>query len=276
MTPRQQLLEAVAGLRAEFTARWDDGAIAGRGSFEPRLVMLHHTAGTDSLHFLQNVPGLAPVPGAHFLVSRDGTVHVLSRFVAYHAGRGGPRWGVAAGMANHAAWGIEIEDLGRGLTMTESQVDAAARLSAGLLRAMGVGLDALVQHKEWSTTGKVDTLYPTAFWRDRVAAHLTPPTTEEPDMLLTDKIPVPEPYRALVGSAEVPVGEVMWRTLAVVKRLEAAEAARSAGLAAAVGALTGGATAQDIVAAVDAAVAKYLGGPIPAQVSISVTPAPPA
>ena len=274
MTPRQQLLAALAGLRVRFAPRWDDGGIAGRGMFEPRFVMLHHTAGVNSY------AGLAtgaygdhePIPGAHILVNRDGSIWVLSRFRTYHAGRGSG-FGVPDDAMNGFAWGIEIEDLGIGQTMTEAQIEATAALSAGLLESMGVGVEALIEHEQWSSTGKVDTRYPLAFWRDRVTAHLTP---EEPDMLLTDKIPVPEPYRALIGSAEVPVGEVMWRTLAVVKRLEAAEAARSAGLAAAVGALTGGATAQDIVAAVDAAVAKYLGGPIPAQVSISVTPAPPA
>lgn len=180
-TPREQVKSAVAGLAVTWHKLWDDPRIAGKGSWAPKFVMLHHTAGTASLKALTSSAPYAPVPGAHFLVNRDGSIVVLSRFIAYHAGKGGPKWGVAAGMMNHHAWGIEIEDPGKAQTMTSAQITATARLVAGLLTAMGKDLDAVIQHKEWNPGGKVDTRYSTSFWRDKVAEHMKPvATSEEP------------------------------------------------------------------------------------------------
>lgn len=175
MTPEQQVRQAVAKLpNVRFEKGWNDPRIAGRGTWAPRFVMLHHTAGTKSLGTLTRT-AWPPVRGAHFLIDRDGLVRVLSSSKAYHAGKGGPRFGVAAGMMNAYAWGIEIEDLGKGQTMTPAQIDSAAALTAGLLDAMGADLDAVIQHKEWNPRSKVDTRYSTSFWRDKVAAELAPP-----------------------------------------------------------------------------------------------------
>lgn len=178
MTPEAQVKAAVAGLKVRYFKRWNDPKIAGFGdtTWTPRFVMLHHTAGTKSLGGLSTGAFGAhkPVPGANFLVNRDGSVEVLSRFITYHAGKGGPKWGVAKNMMNPVCWGIEIEDLGVGQTMTPAQIDATAALAAGLLKAMGKGVDALVQHKAWSSSGKVDTRYSDDFWRGRVAEKLNP------------------------------------------------------------------------------------------------------
>ena len=179
MTPREQVKSATTGLKVTWHKLWDNPRIAGKGSWAPKFVMLHHTAGLSSLKSLTSAAPYAPVPGAHFLVNRDGSIVVLSRFIAYHAGRGGPRWGVPAGMMNHYAWGIEIEDPGKAQTMTPAQIQATARLVAGLLTAMGKDLDAVIQHKEWNPGGKVDTRYSTSFWRDLVAEHLKPSVAAE-------------------------------------------------------------------------------------------------
>lgn len=177
-TPKAQIAEAVKGLTVKYAPRWQDPKIAGFDdpTWSPKFVMLHHTGGTSSYSGLASgaFGGHKPVPGANFLVNRDGSVAVLSRYITYHAGKGGPRWGVPANLMNPVCWGIEIEDLGRERTMTAAQIDATARLAAGLLRAMGRDLDCLIQHKEWSSTGKPDTLYTTAFWRDKVGEHLRP------------------------------------------------------------------------------------------------------
>lgn len=172
MTPEQQVRAAVAHLpKVKYVPRWDSDSIAGKGSFTPRFVMLHHTAGTSSLAYMTRSNGeWGPVRLAHFLIDRDGTVHVCAAVKTYHAGAGGPRWGVAAGAMNAYAWGIEIEDLGRSQTMTEAQIESAAVLTAGLIDAMGVTDANVIQHKEWNPSGKTDTRYSTEFWRDRVAA----------------------------------------------------------------------------------------------------------
>ena len=173
MTPEQQIKDAVkwlpVGTRVVYEKDWNNPRIAGKGSFTPKFVMLHHTAGTKSLGILMNTV-YRPVRGSHFLVDRDGTVHVLASVKAYHAGIGGPFKGVAENAMNAYAWGIEIEDLGKGQTMTEAQILSAAGLSRGLLEAMSKDMDCLIQHKEWNPRGKVDTRYTTSFWRGKVAA----------------------------------------------------------------------------------------------------------
>lgn len=171
MKPADMVRVALAGhpYPVRYERNWNRLWIAGRGTWAPRWVMLHHTAGTHSLGVLMKTRWL-PVRGAHFLIDRDGTVHVLSARKAYHAGTGGPRWGVARNAMNAFAWGIEIEDLGLTQSMTDEQIESAALLSGGLLEAMGQGLDHLIQHKEWNTTGKVDTRYSTGFWREKVEA----------------------------------------------------------------------------------------------------------
>lgn len=180
MTPKQQVKAALKDhpFPVEWERRWDSARIAGRGTWAPRFVMLHHTAGRDSLAVLKTT-AWPPVPGASFLVDRDGTVHVISASKTYHAGKGGPRWGVAAGGMNSYAWGIEIEDLGRERTMTDAQIKSAAALAGGLLEAMGVTVSAgLIQHKEWNPRGKVDTRYTTRFW----ANHVRTAMQKEPTM----------------------------------------------------------------------------------------------
>lgn len=174
-TPVQMVRKAITGIpNVVFESGWDSPSISGKGVFAPRFVMLHHTAGTDSLKLLRDRNKYAPVRGAHFLVDRDGTVHVLSASVAYHAGAG-KGFGVPDNQMNQLSWGIEIEDPGIKQTMSGPQIKATARLANGLLRAMQVDESNLIQHKEWSTTGKVDTRYPTNFWRQKVAEAWTRP-----------------------------------------------------------------------------------------------------
>lgn len=177
-TPKAQLLAAVAGLpNVVFEPGWDSARIAGKGSFTPSWVMLHHTGvAASSLAWLKAPGELAPVRGANFLIDRDGTVHVLSARLAYHAGKGGPMGGVAAGMMNHHSWGIEIADRGKAQTMTAAQVTSVGALTAGLLKAAGQGVDRVINHRDWAPRSKVDTVYPTAFWRNVVGLAMAGPT----------------------------------------------------------------------------------------------------
>lgn len=270
-----------AGIEVMFFARWEDAAIAGNGRFDPDFIVLHHTAGVSSYGGLATgvFGDHVPVPGANFLVNRDGSLWVLSRFAAYHAGRG-RGYGVPDNGMNQRSWGIEIEDLGRAQTMTEEQVRTTSMLSAELLRGMERPVTAVINHRAWSTTGKPDTLYPIEFWRERVARYLST-ATEEDDMALTDLIKVPTWGRALIGKDEITLEELLLRVLVVALRNEKADAAgravdaqARAGFIEALKSIPPGATPEQIGAAVDSAVSRYLGGPIAADVSISVQPAP--
>lgn len=159
---------AASGVVADLRPRWDDPAIRGRGAFDPRFVILHHTGGTDSLRSLELEGDAPPVPGANFLVDTDGRVHVISGFLTHHAGKGNAIPGAARDAMNDVSFGIEVESLGRVKDFTEAQVDSVVALSRALLDEMGTGVDHLMNHRTWSRTGKPDTLYDDSFWRVRV------------------------------------------------------------------------------------------------------------
>ena len=143
-------------------------------------VLLHHTAGTNSLNWIVNSNPYAPVRACHFLVDRDGTVNVVSGVGAYHAGKGGP-WKFPKGptiprdQGNQHLYGIEIESLGTspkidGSTkgMTLEQVISTATLTAALLNAarrgpLSLPVSRVIRHRDW-TTRKVDVKQSLEWW----------------------------------------------------------------------------------------------------------------
>lgn len=152
----------------EYVDGWDDPARAGNGSFAPEYVIMHHTAGTDSLAWLLPGGSHPTVAGANFLVKSDGTVHVLSAFKAYHAGKGVYK-DVPQDRMNDFSWGIEIESLGTQQDMPSEQVEAAGAVAAALVKMMEAPIENIINHKTYSSTGKPDTLYSDKFWQDRAA-----------------------------------------------------------------------------------------------------------
>lgn len=171
-----------------FVPGWDSARIDpynGRSDFVG--VMLHHTAGTNSLNWIVNTNPYAPVRACHFLVQRDGMVQVVSGVGAYHAGRGGP-WRFPAkprdvvvpqNSGNSRLFGIEIESLGSSANingkpggMTVEQVVSTALLTAALLNAMRPGAGSLpvsrvIRHRDW-TSRKIDVLQDVEWWHQAV------------------------------------------------------------------------------------------------------------
>jgi len=160
------------GVKRKFVADWDSSRIdpyGGRSDFVG--VMLHHTAGTNSLRYICYTNPYRPVRAAHFLVARDGTVHVCSGVGAYHAGKGGP-WlfqtkrrdiRIGADSGNSRFYGIEIESLGTSRKidgslegMTIEQVVETAILTAALLNAMR-------RDRDW-TSRKIDVQQDLEWW----------------------------------------------------------------------------------------------------------------
>lgn len=163
---------------------WDSPGIDpydGRSDFHG--VLLHHTAGTNSLNYIVNTNPYAPVRACHFLVDRDGTVNVVSGVGAYHAGRGGP-WRfpkrgrdviVPKDQGNQHLYGIEIESLGTSRRidgsregMTVQQVVSASLLCAALLNAMRPGwrswpVSRVIRHRDW-TPRKIDVQQDIDWW----------------------------------------------------------------------------------------------------------------
>ena len=171
----------------KFVPDWDSESIDpydGESNFWG--VMLHHTAGTDSLAWVTTGNPYAPVRACHFLVDRDGTVNVVSGVGAYHAGEGGP-WGfprrgrkdlvVPEDQGNRHFYGIEIESLGSspriGVStkgMTLEQVISTAILSAALLNTMRRGWRSLtvsrvIRHRDW-TARKPDVKQDLDWWHE--------------------------------------------------------------------------------------------------------------
>jgi len=145
-------------------------------------VLLHHTAGTNSLNWIVNTNPYAPVRACHFLINRDGTVEVVSGVGAYHAGKGGP-WRFPNGptiprdLGNRHLYGIEIESLGSSSKidgslegMSLEQVISTAILSAALLNAMRRGWRSLtvsrvIRHRNW-TARKPDVKQDLDWWHE--------------------------------------------------------------------------------------------------------------
>jgi len=145
-------------------------------------VLLHHTAGTNSLGWIVTGNPYAPVRACHFLINRDGTVEVVSGVGAYHAGAGGP-WRFPNGptiprdQGNRHLYGIEIESLGSSSKidgslegMSLEQVISTAILSAALLNAMRRGWRSLtvsrvIRHRDW-TSRKPDVKQDLDWWHE--------------------------------------------------------------------------------------------------------------
>ena len=137
----------------------------GRSDFKG--VLLHHTAGTNSLNYIVNTNPFAPVRACHFLVQRDGKVQVVSAVGAYHAGQGGPykfsnTVTIPKDQGNSQLYGIEIESkgtsasIGKSLNgMTVEQVVSTALLCAALLNAMRptwklLPVTRVIRHRDWT------------------------------------------------------------------------------------------------------------------------------
>lgn len=173
----------------DFVKGWDtDRVDPYNGSSNFKGILLHHTAGTNSLNYICFGTRYAPVRACHFLVGRDGTVFVVAKG-AYHAGTGGPytfkrpsgrTTTVAKNKGNQGLWGIEIESLGRSARidgtaggMTTDQVVSTAMLCVALMDASRAGLaswpvNRVIRHKDWAPRRKIDTKQSLAWWQQAV------------------------------------------------------------------------------------------------------------
>ena len=171
------------GVRYTLVKGWDSPAIDPYGGKnDMQGILLHHTAGRDSLNYICHTNPYAPVRAAHFLIARNGMVYVCSGSGAYHAGRGGP-WRISKSVTipkdsgNSRLYGIEIESMGTSpridgtpAGMTVEQVISTALLCVALLDAMRpgpvlYGVDRVIRHRDW-TSRKIDVQQALPWWRD--------------------------------------------------------------------------------------------------------------
>ena len=181
ITPKELKAHLDAGpLKVKFEKDWDKDSVNPYGtSFKPISVLLHHTAGTNSLAFMMK-GSYPPVRNAQFLVDRDGTIHCIANS-AYHAGKGEwefPGFTVPKDDGNRFMYGIEIESLGTSDSVTDGskdkdgmtavQVTASAQLTAELCKLMGVDTEYVIRHKDYAGPRKVDVKQSLKYWRKRV------------------------------------------------------------------------------------------------------------
>lgn len=153
-------------------------------------VMLHHTAGSNSVALCRT--GMAGLPGplCVAVIAKDGTVHLVGYGRTNHAGRGSTaaynavrdgttvpsRPGADAVDGNTHFYGFEIENLGNGRDpYPDAQLAAVEKVAAAVCRAHGWAASRVIGHKEW-TTRKIDPTFSMAAMRTRIAKRLTTTT----------------------------------------------------------------------------------------------------
>jgi hypothetical protein len=229
--------------------RWDTRGGRWRNGL-PDAVMAHTTA-TASATGSRGCPTLPWAAHTYdwaisnFIIGRGpGDSYFLSANPSYHSGDGGP-WpalGInsAANVAHLSCFGIEIDDPGRGLTLTDYQIETTARVMAALWDLGGwPGPERIVTHQAWTDGSygvnpggpspylgrKGDTLhknwaeypgstrvenYNPLFWRRETVQYLAAPT---PQRMWDGTVP----SRAAVKRAEA--GELNYAGWRVAARL---------------------------------------------------------
>lgn len=194
----------------------------GAGTWGPvNGVMIHHTAGRDSLGLVWSGTQSLPGPLAHAHLAKSGLVTLTANGRANHAGRGSravydavvnevtaPRPGPDEVDGNTHFYGLEIENLGNGTDpYPDAQYRQAVLWAAAICRAHGWSERSVIGHKEW-TTRKIDPSFDMRQFRTDVGHRLArgedTPVTDVPgkdieapkplvysQVLETDSIPAP-------------------------------------------------------------------------------------
>lgn len=175
-------------------------AATGRTFGPVNGVMMHHTAGTNSLELCYNGRADLPGPLCHAHIAKDGTVTLVGHGRTNHAGSIAqnaydavveqlvthPRPDAAEPVdGNDHLYGVELENKGDGKdSYPPAQRQAAVRFAAAVCRAHGWNAGSVIGHKE-GTRRKVDPSFDMDDFRDDVAHQLA---TKQPSKA-TAKLP---------------------------------------------------------------------------------------
>jgi len=152
-------------------------------------VLIHHTAGSNSLSLVYKGHSNLPGPLAHAHLAKDGTLTLVGNGRANHAGLAArnafdavvredthhPLPSAASGTVdgNTHFYGLEIENLGNGHDpYPDEQYDTAVRWAAAICRAHNWTANSVVGHKETSIEGKADPSFDMGTFRRAVASRL--------------------------------------------------------------------------------------------------------
>jgi hypothetical protein len=158
-------------------------------------IVIHHTAGRNSLNLCWNGTSSLPGPLCHTHLAKDGAATMVGYGRTNHAGtfaqnahdavvaesRNHPRPDSSEPVdGNRHYYGIEIENLGNGSDpYPEVQYDAAVRWATAICRAHGWSADSVIGHKE-GTRRKIDPSFDMNTFRAEVAERLKHPAGWSP------------------------------------------------------------------------------------------------
>ncbi|GAB2694151.1 peptidoglycan recognition protein family protein [Thalassiella azotivora] len=154
-----------AGLDVRTVDGWKDrGRPPSTGTFNPRGVLLHHTAAglatTSNPHPARwtVINGRSDLPGplCHVLVDFNGVCHVIAAGRANHAGWARASGPLPEGDGNSLYVGIEIDYDPRVQAASPAQKQASLKAAAAIVTRLGHGRRYVRAHKETSVTGKID------------------------------------------------------------------------------------------------------------------------
>lgn len=185
------------GVRVQEHPGWRTHNRNHKGPWGPvHGVMLHHTAGTNSLRTcIEGQSSEVPGPLCLGLIDKDGIVHLIGYGRTNHAGKGSaavlaavkaesalPRPGADEVDGTVHFYGFEIENLGNGRDpYPAAQLDTSERIAAAICRAHGWTAASTIGHGEW-TRRKIDPSFSMPEMRGRIAARLgaKPQPTDPP------------------------------------------------------------------------------------------------
>ncbi len=153
------------GVRASIELQVGRPNVAGSDWWTPKFVsMNHHTAGpssglTPSLSLVKHGRSDLPGPLCNGYGGRDFVYRIITMGLANHPGEGGPL--TVAGFtlpkdsARISSWGTEWEHNGVD-PWSAAFKDFMARSNAALLEWMSRPVAAVIEHKTWAPTRKID------------------------------------------------------------------------------------------------------------------------
>jgi hypothetical protein len=168
-----------------------------KGPWGPvRGVVIHHTAGTNSLELCYDGRSNLPGPLCHTHLAKTGVATMVGNGRANHAGTFAanavtamtdesathPRPDVAEPVDGNAiAYGLEVENKGDGADPYPAvQYETAVRWAAALCRAHGWSAESVIGHRE-GTRRKTDPSFSMTAFRTGVAERLKHPASWNPN-----------------------------------------------------------------------------------------------
>ena len=141
------------------------GRPTSTGQFNPRAVLLHHTASginssSSNPHPALNtvINGRSDLPGplCHILIDWRGWCYTIAAGRANHAGTARASGPMPAGDGNALYVGIEIDYNAPHQGHSTAQFSAVLTATTAILRHFGKNESYVRAHRETSTTGKID------------------------------------------------------------------------------------------------------------------------